>query len=156
MFDKKFYKMRLLPEESGLTVWTDIFLSIHETPCFHICIRERDRGFFNPVLNSDDESLLKYAKRKHLRTFRIAKDCSRIAFDSLEGAFKNLRYLKSLQARHLERQLEFNNSFLESTKGIVFDELKDDRSGWPPGAIGMPSKSIDGTKELVSKHLTFD
>lgn len=156
MFDKKFYKMHLNAEESGLTVWTEIFLSIHETPCFHICIRERDRGFFNPVLNNLDEPLIKYAKRKHIKTFRIAKECSRIAFDSLDGAFKNLRYLKSRQVQHLERQLEFNNSFIESTKGKVFDELKDDRYSWPPGAIGMPSKSIDGTQELVSNHLTFN
>ncbi len=156
MFENKFYKMHLNAEESGLTVWTEIFLSIHETPCFHICIREREKGFFAHLLNSQDEPPIKYAKRKKIKTFRIHKEDSRIAFNTLEKAFGNLRYLKGLQSRHLLRQLEFNNAFIENTKNKIFDELTDDRLRWPPGAIGVPSKSIEGTQNLIRRHFVFD
>lgn len=115
---KEFYKMRLTDSEDGLMVITDVFVSIHETPCFYYCIHASAKGFFNSVLMRKGETKLHYANRKNIKVRRIHKHGSRIAFETEDQAFDHLRMLKRKQINHMRRQIELNAAFIDKCEGV--------------------------------------
>lgn len=135
-----FYKMDLHPEEDGLNIYTHQFTSIHETPCFHFCVRTNELSYVKCWLQ-EGEALLQCAKRKGNKIFRIDKKNSRIAFDTEQKAFENLQYRKQLQLRHMRRELEFCKEFLSKTEGKKFSDF---------------SGPIPETQDLVLEYLRFD
>ena len=143
---KIFYKMRLVPSEQGLSIWTDRFYSVHETPCYHFCIAEWQRGFDVPALIKDGETAYQSLKRRGVKLRKVAKQNSRVAFEDREQAFKNLIYLKGRQLMHMKRDLEFLNAFLSFTKDNTLDDLQDVHS----------QLIVPKTKDLVLGHYVFD
>jgi hypothetical protein len=137
---KEFYRMSLHATESGLEVFAETYVSIHETECFNFCVRERHLLRVERW-RAGDETLMQSAKARHIKVYRIAKACSRIAFATKEKALENLKYRKRRQVMHLARELKFAESFLDATAS---DDFKLDASG-----------VIDGTHELVHEHLNF-
>lgn len=115
---KEFYKMRLTDSKDGLMVITDVFVSIHETPCFYYCVRADAKGFFNSALMRDGETKLQYAKRKNIKVRIIHKHGSRIAFETEKQALEHLQMLKRKQIQHMRRQIEFNSVFLDKCKSV--------------------------------------
>lgn len=155
MFDKVFFKMRLIPTEDGLKIWTDTFLAIHETSCYCFAIPEFARCFFTPALTLENETPYQYARRTKRKIHRISKENSRFAFETKEGAFQHLMFLKRKQLQHMKRDMSFIERFLTDAKGKQFDDFRDDK-GWIDGAVGIPSKTLPGTKNLVHEHLVFE
>ena len=90
MFEKKFYKMRLSPQEDGLSIWVDAYLSVHETPCCHYVIHEQNKGFWNPAIMRTGETALQFAKRTGRKVHKVYKDCSPFAFETPQLAFPHL------------------------------------------------------------------
>lgn len=146
---KQFYKMRIVPDSKGLCVITEIFISIHETPCFHYCVRAYDKGSFNSVLMNKNETRLQYAKRENIKIYRIHKSGSRIAFETEKQAFEHLQFLKRKQIRHMERDIEFNRAFLKACKGVG-DLLPDYSSDI------CRHRTVPDTEDLVSRYYFFD
>lgn len=155
MFLKEFYKMKLIPDERGLSVWTDTYLSIYETPCYHYCIHSRNKGFFNSVHMNDGETPLQFAKRKKLTIKKIHKENSRFAFNTQELAFKHLRKMKKRQIDHLKRELAFIQTFLQKTTENGFYKLQNYHLTWQQNC-GVPAKIVEGTEELVKEHFVFE
>ena len=146
---KEFYKMNLVADECGLVVYTRIFLSIHETPCFHFCIRATEKGFLSEPLMLKNESKFQAAKRMGMKVFRIHKSGSRIAFETEEKAFKQLRMLKSKQIEHMRRTIAFNDGFLTLCKS--FDDLL---PNYKNDVCKM--RTVPETKELVNGYYVFE
>lgn len=105
--DEVFYKNRLEPDERGLLVVTDEYVSIHETRCFHFCVLKS----FRPYLHNGETLLQAARRRKALK--RIDKRRSRIAFKTKKEALDHLRFLKRRQLEHMKRNAAFINKFLE-------------------------------------------
>lgn len=135
---KEFYKMRLIPTEEGLTVWTDTWISIHETPCFHYCIQEHNKSYLSAPMNIHGKPNLQVAKGYRLKIKRVDKRASRFAFDTKEGAFKHLQFLKRKQLNHMKRDISFIERFLSDTSD------------------GVPVELISNTVDLVNGHFIFD
>lgn len=138
---KTFYRMKLIPTESGLTIWTDEYYSVHETPCYHFCIAEWLRASYE-IANHDYKSL----KKRGVKLKKIAKLGSRFAFETKEQAFNNLIYLKGRQLMHMKRDMEFLKTFLEFNDTKGFNDLEEKY-----GSLVVP-----GTKPLVLNHFNFD
>ncbi len=138
-----FYKMHLIPTESGLEVITDKWVSIHETPCFHFCVREHNaRTFEMPCIQGETE--LQKAKRLHIRIRRIHKIGGRFAFDTEEKAMEHLKFLKRKQLVHMKRVTLFVESFLNA------DELKN------VGSNLHPRMMVPNSGGLVNGVILFD
>lgn len=135
--DAIFYKMRLVPADEGLEIVTTEWISLHETPCFHFCVRMDVKRILH-LFHSKDETDLSYARRKK-KLKRISKTNSRFAFDSKEKALKHLKFLKTKQLCHMRRDILFIEKLLSSSD----DDLT---------SIGP----IPDTKELVREYFVFD
>lgn len=144
---KVFYKMLMGIDENGIAVTTRRYFSIHETPCFHFCIAEHDRGFLVPGLRREGETGLQTARRRKVKVYRIAKAGSRIAFETEEEAFKHLQFLKRKQLNHMRRDIEFVKRFLDVTEDKAHTDLGRDRFGL---------RILPGTQELVGEYYLFD
>jgi hypothetical protein len=146
---KEFYRMSLSPTEDGLQIFTQAYISVHETECFCFCVLSQRLARFNSA-RAAGESVFKTAKARNIKLYRINKRFSRIAFATREKALENLRYRKSLQVRHLKRELSFANAFLrKTTEAGPYIE---------PCARGFfPEVStISDTQDLVLEYLRFD
>jgi hypothetical protein len=132
-----FYKMRLVPAEQGLEIITDVWVSIHETPCFHFCVRNSEQRIIH-LFHGKNETDLQYAKRTRMLK-RVSKSNSRFAFDSRNKALEHLKFLKKKQLYHMKRDMSFIKKFLSTS-----DE---DLNSTGP---------IPDTKELVREHFVFD
>lgn len=131
------YKKKLQATESGLEVFTEKYVCIHETKCFYFCVREF-RNKFLYVLSRNDETELQAAKRlKCLK--KIAKLSSHFAFDTEEKALAHLKFMKKRQMQHMKRELLFIDKFLTT------DLVKD-----------IHGERVPGSGELVLEHLAFD
>lgn len=137
---KVFYKMTMHPDEEGLRVFTKRFYSIHETPCFHYCVDESNYRRLRCYVMTT-EPTLKDAKKFNIKTRRIDKIGSRIAFETEEKAFAHLLFLKRRQLRHLERDTEFLKAFLDKVKAL--DDLDAQRV-------------VPDTMDLVRQYLIFE
>lgn len=148
-FGKTFYRADLFPSEDGLDVIIENYHTIHETPCFHFVVSAYRTDFICEPLMKEGESVMQFCKRRNIKVRRIHKDGSRIAFETKEDAFKNLRYRKQKQIMHMERQIEFNKAFLEKC-AILGDALKGTeqrQNTW---------YRVPDTRHLVNEHLVFD
>lgn len=148
MSDKIFYKMRLIPEEEGLTLWTEKWVSIQESPCFHYCVQDNRIGSFKFFLKKTDETPLQAAKRVRIKVKRIDKRVSRFAFDTKEEAFDHLRFLKKKQLNHMKRDSELITEFLSSTEnGQALSDMK---------KRSELRYTVPCTRDLVRRHYIFD
>lgn len=134
---KIFYKKKLYPSEEGLEVFTNKWISIHETECFHFCVDQSSYYLMN-VRCDKNETPLQYAKRNKILK-RISKENSRFAFDTEGKAIAHLRMLKKKQKRHMERDILFIDKFLKSNL------LK----------VGN-GEVVEDSSELVQQHYQFD
>ncbi|SEG21752.1 hypothetical protein [Marinobacterium lutimaris] len=146
---KIYYKMTLAPAEEGMTITTKKFVSIHETPCFHYCVLERDRGFAELVINGKQYSgtPLTRLKKCHIRVFRIDKVNSRIAFPTEQKAYEHLLFLKRKHIANMKRDMALVTAFLEESEGKQLDDFEKNDWGWP---------YAPGTQDLVHQHYAFD
>lgn len=116
--EKVFYKMRLWPDINCSTVYTTKFIAIRETDCVHFCLVEDDYSLYR-LFKLKDESVWDFAKRRGLKTYRIYKNGSRIAFDSRQKAWAHLRFLKHRHLLHLERDTAAIKRFLSASSNLV-------------------------------------
>jgi hypothetical protein len=123
------YKARLIACEDGLKVYFDKWICKHETQCFYFCASELESM----------QSIEFLKKNKKLK--KIAKMNSRFAFDLQEKALKQLRFIKTRQLKHIEREQDFIKAFL------LCDDFK---------SLNYGGLSIPHTSYLVSKHISFD
>ncbi|NIB43761.1 hypothetical protein HBA55_29435 [Pseudomaricurvus alkylphenolicus] len=138
--DKKyFYRKRLVPGEWGLEIVTEKWVSIHETPCFHFCVREYNFAFMK-ARRLDGQTSLQTAKQKGW-VKRIAKENSRFAFDTEEKALEHLRFLKRKQLQHMRREIKFLKFFLGT------EELEE---------VGPQSMVVPKSRDLVHQHYVFE
>lgn len=148
---KEFYKMSLGVYEDGLSVSTQIFVCIHETPCYYLCLPKHSMGFVSESMRKPGESMYQCAKRGQRRIRKIHKTSSRVAFDTREKAFENLMMLKKRQIFHAKRTIEANELFLSKCNG--FDCAKKDSS--ISNQYGEWYK-VNGTADFVKQHYIFD
>ena len=144
---KPFYKMQLHPGEYGVKVFTTTFFSIHETECFNFCVNEFALMRMNGYGNLKNESQTAKAKRALVKVHRVAKVGSRVAFDSKQKAYDHLIFMKKRHVRHLQRDIELIGLSLKALLNSTFEEMKPDLNG---------NIVIDGTKETVLEHYTFN
>ncbi len=148
-----YYRAKLVPDEDGLSVVYEKWYSIHESEQIHFCLSGWDKHMYDLRAQSiEQKSPLKKAKELGLKVKRIYKTGSRFAQDSHEKALADLRYRKSRQAMHMQRESEFINSFLSITK---------DCSAAASEATQDPCSSVydhyvlPETKDLVNSHVRF-
>ncbi len=108
---KIFYKKRLVPEERGLLVVTDEYISIHETKCFYFCIHKNIYRI-SKTYNHSKEMLLQHCRRSKVLK-RVAKSGSRFAFATEKEAFEHLKFLKQRQLSHIKRDAALIKAFLD-------------------------------------------
>ena len=77
MTGDKFYKMRLIPDRAGLNVVTFEYYSIHETPCFHFCVREFYKNY--PLTKGDTR--IQMLKRMGVKVYRVGKNKKVVELD---------------------------------------------------------------------------
>ena len=142
---KKFYKMKLIPTEGGLSVWANTYVSIHETPCYHYCIPDWNKGLLG-VVGDQKETLYEKAKARNIKVHKVHKTSSRFAFETKELAYENLLYLKKRQLIHLNRDIELLTKFLNFNEGAGYKDLDNSH-----GQLFVPDSD-----ELVKEHYAFD
>lgn len=118
-----YYKAKIMYAEEGICVQFKEFKVIKETNCYAYCVNHWDFPIREP-LKLNGESDYHCAKRRGLKIFRIHKTSSRIAFSAKEAAYKNLVYLKGLQVRHLQRELDLLRVFNKKGASLDIDQLK--------------------------------
>ena len=143
---QEFYKMKLFPNEGGLCVHTEVYLSVHETPCFHFCIPEWRKNYISTRLLSEGVSAYEQLKKRSTKFKRIAKINSRFAFDTKEKAYDQLVFMKKRQLVHLNRDIELLGAFMSFNKKGGYNDLESDH-----GQAFVP-----GTNDLVHEHYAFD
>ena len=142
---KEFYKMKLVPTEGGLSVWTNTYFSVHETPCFYFCVSDWQITSV-PTHCRGTEAGYEMLKNRCVKFKRIAKINSRFAFETKELAYNNLVYLKKLQLGHLNRDIELLGAFISFNEKKGMTDLSNEH-----GQLFVPN-----TSELVLNHYNFD
>lgn len=143
---KEFYKMKLFPIEGGLCVHTEVYLSVHETPCFHFCIPEWQKHYISTHLLSEGVSAHEQLKEIDVKLKRVAKINGRFAFDTKQKAYDQLLFMKKRQLIHLNRDIELLGAFISFNKESGYDDLQSEQ-----GQSFVPE-----TSELVHEHYAFD
>lgn len=133
---KILFKKRLMPYEEGLTIHTEEWGVVYETPCFFYCAKGFDLRRID-LLGGDKEA----AKKLGIKLKRISKECSRFAFETEALAMNHLVMLKRKQIRHMERYMAFLKAFLSQEN--------------PESFIGN-NTVIPGTRDLVHEYYRFD
>tara|TARA_R110002050_G_scaffold53014_1_gene120536 strand:+ start:82 stop:489 length:408 start_codon:yes stop_codon:yes gene_type:complete len=135
-----------MPCEEGLSIYVKKFISIHETPCFHFCIQEHNKGFVSKPLLKEGENNYQSLKRRKIKMHKISKEGSRIAFDSEQKAYENLLFLKRRQLRHLNRDIEFINTLITYGSDKQFKDIP----------IVGSFRTVPDSHELVHEHYVFN
>jgi len=144
---KEFYKCKLMPCEEGLSIYVQKYVSVHETPCFHFCIEDHHKGWLaKPLKKYKGESNIKALKRMRVKIYRVAKQCSRIAFETEQEAYDQLLFLKRRQINHLKRDIEFLDNFINYGSKRKFKDIPFTGS----------FRTVPDTQELVREHYVFD
>lgn len=144
---KEFYKCKLMPCEDGLSIFVQKYISVHETPCFHFCAEEHHKGWLaSPLKKDSNESNIQALRRMKVKIYRVAKEFSRIAFDTEQKAYENLLFLKRRQLIHLKRDIEFINTLVDYGTGKQFKDIP---------LIGS-FKTVPDSQDLVREHYVFD
>lgn len=148
MSDQKiFYRMRHAIDESGINVITTELASIHESHCWHWCIDKRRIGCVRTIAERNEESMLKAAKRDKAKIYKVAKDGSRVAFETPQQAFLHLLFLKRKQIGHMKREIEILEEFASKADGLDIETIK---------LGGYGERVIPDTHEVVHNHYIFD
>lgn len=142
---KKFYKMKLIPTEGGLSISENKYISLHETPCYHYCIPDWNMGMLK-VSGEAGLSIYERAKVRNMKIHKIHKTSSRFAFETKELAYSNLLFLKKLQIIHMERDMKFLREFIKFNDESKYEDLDSNN-----GQLFVPN-----TNDLVNKHYLFD
>lgn len=138
MARKIFYKKRMQPTEEGLEIITEEWVSLRETECFHFCVPRGETGLLRVLANSGESELDVARRRKTLK--RIAKTRSRFAFETESQALEHLKLLKRKQFKHMQRDLQFIEAFLNAERL--------EKSGY--------GEKVPGSRDLVHQHYIFD
>ena len=142
----KFYKCVLMPCEEGLSIYVKKYISVHETPCFHYCVDEHEHHRVTYLISSNKGNPVSILKESRVKTYRVAKSGSRIAFDDEQKAYENLLLLKRKQLGHLQRDIEFINTLINYGSDKSFKDIP---------TLGR-FKTIPNSQELVQEHYVFD
>ena len=127
---KKFYKFKLHTGSDCMSIHEDTFICFHETECYYFCVEDWQYQYLNglPYPRKEGESDLAFFKRIRVKVRGIKKDGSRIAFDTKQKAYENLKYLKELQIGHLERNLKFIKASLKEMRSVEkYEDLDGNR-----------------------------
>lgn len=135
---KVFYRAYLYTTINGLEITFQEYFVIKETRCYYFCVN----NFW--LKNSDNP--IREAKKNGIKVSRIQKEGSRIAFETKELAFENLRFRTTYRIGHLERELKFKQTFLDKMENKSLSELEQYYSGY----------IIPDTKELTNSYYNFD
>lgn len=122
MIGETYYKAKLIYAEEGMCINFIEYKVVYETNCYAYCVPDRRYPIPGP-LKLEGESDYQCAKRLGI-VKRIHKQSSRVAFTTKEAALKRLCYLKSLQVRHLQRELELLRFFNKKIAGLDLDDLE--------------------------------
>lgn len=158
---KTFYKASMIATEEGLAVRFVKFFSIRETEHVCFCLRkyDLDQGEMRVELatSTDTLELVRLAKEKKMRVYRVAKRSARIAFPTKELAIEDLALRKRYQLRHLIREQAFCQKFLELKKdGSIQAALADQRNITRYDYAGTEDLTLPETDELVWEYLNFN
>lgn len=145
MQNKIFYRFCMSEAEEGIALIPKKFISVHETDYFNFCVNEYEYMHIKSFANKG-EPLIKAAKRRGNKVFRISKGNSRIAFDSEEKAFQNLVYRKKKQIAHLQRNLDVVKRFLSEVKGKKVEDIPDH---------GL-YRVLPDTEDFIHEYFRFD
>lgn len=137
--------MKLIPTEGGLSVWTNTYIVVNETPCYYFCVSDW-QIISVPLHCRGTEVGYEMLKNRRVKFKRIAKVNSRFAFKTKELAYANLVYLKKLHLGHLNRDIQLLGAFLSFNKGNGLTDLSNEH-----GQLFVPE-----TNELVSEYYNFD
>lgn len=149
---KKFYKAKLVPDEEGLMVVFDEFITVRETEHFYFAVHSSSYGAYNLFMNhgkfaSEEAKKAGIAKAKKM-VKRISKGCSRIAKETKELAVQELIMRKHHQITHLLRELAFCRAFIGKVKSIA--DLEEDGVCKANRWLMVPD-----TSELVREYFVF-
>lgn len=148
---KEFYKMRLIPSEEGMAIVCDTYKVIRETECICFCVSSFNFKRLMDRKSLPGEKILDKAKRNCVRVRRINKANSRLAFPTKSEAYENLVFLKSLQKKHLERDLKLLSLSLEKVQGLNYSELHEISTSCEKYLTIIPE-----TKDAVLDEYNFD
>lgn len=147
---KEFYQLKMYrDEDNSINLWVNIFVSFHETECYHYCLPEFQRDSLSSVFVNDGETMVQSLKRRGISFSRIHKTCSRKAFDTKEKAYENFIYLKKHHLAHLKRDIETVENILKFDEEKSFNDLIDEKY-----RIRFPSK--DGFTPKKPDELDLD
>lgn len=126
--EKLFYKALMCVTEFGITIYFKTFKCMYETESMHFCIDANYTQWQETIIKAKPENVnfITYCKKKGVKIYRIHKHGSRIAFDTPEKAYDNLRMLKTRQLEHLKRDLKTVGTFLDETKDKSLSDLTND------------------------------
>jgi hypothetical protein len=113
-----YYRARIDAFPTGIKLHFMEFYEVHSTKCYSFCLQDH-MVYPRAKISTLYEDAKKYGWKIH----RIHKKASRFAFPTKEEAFNHFIYMKSRQAGHLSRQLDFLQLFLKNVK--VPDESTD-------------------------------
>lgn len=142
---KKFYKMKLIPTEVGLSIWTNTYYSVHETPCYYFCVTDWQITSIPPHLRGTKAGY-DMLKNGQVKFKRVAKINSRIAFETKELAYDNLVYLKKMQLIHLNRDIKLIGAFVSFNKDNGLADLPKCHE----------QLFVPNTSDLVNEHYSFN
>lgn len=142
-----FYKMRTAVDEDGINVITTELVKIHDSHCWHWCIEKRRIGYVKGIAERNDESMLKAAKRNRDKIYKVAKEGSRVAFETPQQAFLHLLFLKRKQIGHMKREIEILEEFTSKSEGLDIESIR-------PGGYGQ--RVVPDTQEVVHNNYLFD
>lgn len=156
---KTYYKARIGYQHEGTAITFEEYISVHETNGYAWCLPKwHHEQLCNTVIytRKPDESPLQQAKRiwpKFLK--RVSKGNSRFAFSTKEEAFKQLKFLKQRQLRHLQRDLDLLTDSLNKLGDKPLDSLLTEQNK-TPDYLNQDSFVIPDTAGLVNRYFAFD
>lgn len=148
---KVFYKAKLIYAEEGIQVLFKEICQIHETPSYSYCIDSRVYPVRVP-LKKDGETDLQTSKRLGYKIYRIHKECSRIAFETKEKAFKQLMFLKRRQIMHMQRELALLTYFTERVGDSDLSIMKEEPIQYNHGSV----HTLPDSSEKLCEFYVFD
>ncbi len=113
---EKLYKKRLFFMDKKPYIETEVWIPVHETPCYYLCVHEDEVQFITH--NMEEGETMFDAANRHKVIKRIHKTQSRYAFPTPEEAYNHLLMLKRKQVIHLTRDLDRLKYFLAKENGI--------------------------------------
>lgn len=137
-----YYRAYWSPDVDGIRVGFEEWISIHESPCYHYCVRDYHARTI-PILLSG-QSVLQYAKRRGISVKRIDKAASRFAKPTKGLALNHMLFRQARRLRHLQRDTALIEVLLDQVK--VVDESENE----------LYDFTLPNTRDLVHEYVRFD